>query len=156
MLEHIPKPIRVVRQMVRALRPGGRVVVSDDDHDNFRPWPEPEGFHALWQAYIRSYDRAGNDPFIGRRLVSLLHEAGVTNIRNTCVFFGGCAHDENFHVVVDNMIGILEGARRDVLDGEFLDEASFDMAIGGLARWKEHPSAALWYSLSWAEGIVPD
>ncbi|HMB92722.1 MAG TPA: methyltransferase domain-containing protein, partial [Rhodothermales bacterium] len=32
LLEHLREPIRVVRQMVRAVRPGGRVVLTDDDH----------------------------------------------------------------------------------------------------------------------------
>ena len=91
LLEHVPRPALVIAQMVRSVRPGGRVFVSDDDHDNFRPWPEPRGFHALWQAYVRSYERLGNDPYVGRRLVSLLRNAGLTSIRNSCVFFGGCA-----------------------------------------------------------------
>ena len=46
LLEHVPRPELVIAQMVRSVRPGGRVFVSDDDHDNFRPWPEPPGFHA--------------------------------------------------------------------------------------------------------------
>lgn len=155
LLEHISEPMRVVSQMVRAVCPGGRVIVADDDHDNFRPWPEPAGFHAIWQAYIRSYERKGNDPYIGRRLVSLLHDAGLCSIRNTCVFFGGCAGNETFIAVADNLIGALRGAKEDIVSGEFLDEASYLTSIDGLLRWKEDPSAALWYSLCWAEGEVP-
>ena len=36
-------PLAVVRQMVRAVKPGGRVVLADDDHDLLRLWPEPPG-----------------------------------------------------------------------------------------------------------------
>ncbi|MFM7297790.1 MAG: class I SAM-dependent methyltransferase, partial [Planctomycetota bacterium] len=32
-LEHVDDPLRVVRQMVRAVKPGGRIVLCDDDHD---------------------------------------------------------------------------------------------------------------------------
>ncbi len=155
LLEHIPQPLRVVSEMSLAVRAGGRVVVADDDHDNVRPWPEPAGFHALWHAYVRSYDRAGNDPYIGRRLVSLLHDAGLYSIRNSGIFFGGCAGNETFYAAADNLIGVLKGAKEDILSGEFLDEQSFTTAIDGLLRWKEHPSAALWYTLCWAEGVVP-
>src|SRR3984893_16742450 len=81
-LEHVLDPLTVVRQMVRAVRPGGRVVLQDDDPDVFRCWPEPAGFTALWRAFQRSYDRLGCDPYVGRRLVSLLHEAGAAPVRS--------------------------------------------------------------------------
>lgn len=156
LLEHVPRPALVIAQMVRAVRPGGRVFVSDDDHDNFRPWPEPPGFHALWHAYVRSYDRLGNDPYVGRRLVSLLHDGGLTSIRNSCVFFGGCAGNERFQAVADNLIGALEGAKDQILSGDFLDEESFYTGINRLQHWKAQASAALWYTVCCAEGTLPD
>lgn len=156
LLEHVPRPALVIEQMVRSVRPGGRVFVSDDDHDNFRPWPEPPGFPAIWQAYVRSYERLGNDPYVGRRLVSLLRDAGLTSIRNSCVFFGGCAGNERFQAVADNLIGALEGAKDAILSGDLLDEESFCTGIDGLQQWKAHSSAALWYTACCAEGIVPN
>jgi len=90
-LEHIPTPLQVVRNMARAVRPGGRVILSDDDYDGLRLWPEPPGFSLVWNAYQRTYDRHGNDPIVGRRLVKFLHQAGLLPRRNTLIFFGGCA-----------------------------------------------------------------
>src|SRR5262249_2100513 len=69
LLEHVPDPATVVRQMIRAVRPGGRIILEDDAHDTHCLWPEPPGFGRLWSAYLRTYDRLGNDPFVGRRLV---------------------------------------------------------------------------------------
>jgi SAM-dependent methyltransferase len=77
LLEHLREPLPVVQAMSRAVRPGGRIILEDDDHDLMRLWPEPTGFTALWLAYQRSYERLGNDPIVGRRLVSLLVDAGV-------------------------------------------------------------------------------
>ena len=156
LLEHIPRPELVVEQMVRSVRPGGRVFVCDDDHGDFRPWPEPSGFQPLWQAYVRSYEMLGNDPYVGRRLVSLLREAGLTSIRNNCVFFGGCAGNERFQAIADNLIGALEGAKDAIISGELLDEESFSTGIDGLQQWKADSSAALWYSACCAEGVVPN
>src|SRR3954468_8221888 len=76
-LEHVRDPLGVVRHMVRAVRPGGRLVLQDDDHDVFRCWPEPAGFAGLWRAFQRTYDRLGCDPFIGRRLGALAPRGGA-------------------------------------------------------------------------------
>src|SRR5207249_1224128 len=73
LLEHLPDPLQAVRILVEAARPGGRIVLEDDDHEVLRLWPDPPGFAELWRAYQRSFDRLGNDPYVGRRLVSLLH-----------------------------------------------------------------------------------
>ncbi len=156
LLEHVPQPAMVIKQMARSVRPGGRVFLMDDDHGNFHPWPEPAGFHAIWQAYVRSYDRLGNDPYVGRRLVSLLQGCGLTSLRNNCVFFGGCAGNELFQAVADNLIGALEGAKDTMLSGELLDEECFTVGIDGLQQWKTYPSSALWYAACCAEGIVPN
>ncbi|MEM7172224.1 MAG: methyltransferase domain-containing protein [Pseudomonadota bacterium] len=155
LLEHVSHPSDVIEQMARSLRPGGRVIVIDDDHGDFRPWPEPPGFHPLWQAYVRSYERLGNDPYVGRRLVSLLQEAGLTSLRNGCVFFGGCAGNESFQATADNLIAALEGAEDTIFSAGLLDEESFRKGIEGLQQWKENPSAALWYAACCAEGFLP-
>ena len=111
LLEHIPDPLRAVKSMVRAVKPGGRIVLADDDHGVLRLWPEPPGWMSLWDAYMRAYERIGNDPLVGRRLVQLLHEAGAQPVRNTWVFFGGCAGMETFPILAANMAGVVRTAR---------------------------------------------
>jgi SAM-dependent methyltransferase len=152
-LEHVRDPLGVVRQMVQAVRPGGRVVLADDDHDVLRLWPEPPGFGPVWQAYVRTYDRLGNDPYVGRRLVALLHAAGAAPRRNTWIFFGSCAGNATFEAFVSNLVGVLDGARDLVLAQAILDRASFDASLDALEAWRRRPDAALWYSVCWAEGI---
>ncbi len=155
LLEHVPRPELVIGQMVRAVRPGGRVFVSDDDHGNFRPWPEPPGFAALWQAYVRSYERLGNDPYVGRRLVSLLQDGGLTSLRNTSVFFGGCAGNDRFLAIADNLIAALAGAKEAMVSEGDLDEDAFGAGMAGIRQWKANPSAVLWYTVCCAEGVAP-
>jgi len=142
----------VVRQMARAVRPGGRVVLADDDHDVLRLYPEPPGFWRLWEAYMRTYDRLGNDPYVGRRLVSLLHQAGAQPIRNTWVFFGSCSGHDLFQPLVTNVLGILRGARETILRFSLYDPGQFDETLAHLAQWGNRPDAALWFSICWAEG----
>lgn len=153
-LEHVADPLGVVRNMVRSVRPGGRIVVADDDHDLIRLWPEPPGFSDLWRAYIRTYDRNRTDPFVGRRLVSLLHQAGAAPVRNTLIFFGGCAGMGSFDVIASNMLGVVMTAEEMILSHDLLDAATFRIAVDAFHEWAQRPDAALWYAMSWAEGLA--
>jgi SAM-dependent methyltransferase len=156
LLEHVPDPAAVVRGMVRAVRPGGRIVLEDDAHDIHRLWPEPPGFGRLWLAYLRTYDRVGNDPCVGHRLVSLLLQAGALPRRNTWLFFGACAGQPGLLAAyVDNLVRVLQGAREPIFRlGEFGPE-SFDECLEAIRRWGQRPDAAYWYAVSWAEGERP-
>ena len=153
-LEHVPDPQTVVRAMVRAVRVGGRIVLEDDDHDVLRLWPEPPGLYDLWHAYIRSYEMSGNDPYVGLRLVELLHAAGAAPARNAWLYFGGCAGDGRLDLFVRNLVELLAGARAEILGAPGkLDDARFDAAIAATRGWGERPDAAFWFARCWAEGV---
>ncbi|MFN7929846.1 MAG: class I SAM-dependent methyltransferase [Blastocatellia bacterium] len=152
LLEHVPDPLVIVQAMVRAARPGGRIILEDDDHDLLRLWPEVEGFAALWQAYMRSYEHLGNDPIVGRRLVALLAAAGAQPVRNTLIFFGSCAGEPNFAGFCANLIEVIASARATVTAANLLDAVAFDAALANLRGWSQRPDAAIWYAMSWAEG----
>lgn len=154
-LEHVADPLAVVRQMVRAVRPGGRILLADDDHDVLRLWPEPPGVAEVWRAYMRTYDRMGNDPIIGRRLVQLLHDAGAKPARNTWIFFGACSGQPEFGALVENMATILEGARQPIVGAGMVEVSMFDRALIELRAWGKRPDAAIWFSICWAEGVRP-
>ena len=154
-LEHVQEPLSVVRQMVRSVRPGGRIVLQDDDHGMMRCWPEPPGFAALWSAYARTYDRLGCDPFVGRRLASLLHEAGAQPVRSTLIFFGGCAGEARFPGLMENMSVLLLGARGPIVEGGLLGAREFDVALAALRAWALRPGVAFWDGIFWAEGVRP-
>lgn len=154
-LEHLREPLGAVQAMVRAVKPGGRIVLQDDDHALLRLFPQPRGFEALWDAYQRSYSFLGNDPAIGRRLVSLLVEAGAEPTRNTFVFFGSCAGEPHLAEYVDNLAGVIQGARVTVLAANLLDAKSFDAALLALRAWSRERDATIWYAVSWAEGRRP-
>ena len=155
LLEHVQDPAAVVRAMVRSVRPGGRIVLEDDDHDVLRLWPEPAGFGPIWAAYQRSYDRNGNDPIVGRRLVSLLHAAGAEPRRSAWLPFGSCSGDPAFGLFVDNLVHILDGAREPMLQTRGVSAEQLEVGLEELRLFRERPDAALWYGISWAEGVRP-
>src|SRR5438270_3724190 len=140
-LEHVPDPLAVVRAMRRSVRPGGRIILQDDDHDVLRIWPEPPGLSALWQAYMRTYDRLGNDPIVGRRLVALLHAAGARPVRSTWLFFGACAGEESFPAFVENLHSILEFAREAIVSAGLLGREEVDETLAQIQRVGKRPDS---------------
>jgi len=152
-LEHVQDPLAVVKQMVRAVRPGGRIVLQDDDHDVFRAFPEPAGFTALWRSFVRSYDRIGCDPYVGRRLVSLLHEAGAAPTRSSWISFGACAGMPAWQGFIENIAMQFTGARESIVGGGMMRAEEFEQALADFARWSALPYASYWYAICWAEGV---
>jgi SAM-dependent methyltransferase len=152
LLEHVRDPLKIVEAMVLAVRPGGRIILADDDYDLLRLWPEPAGFSSVWRAYQRTYDRHGNDPIVGRRLVQLLHQAGAQPRRNTWIFFGSCAGQENFGAYVRDLAKIIEEAGDDIA-ATGVSPAALRESLDALASWEHRPDAAFWHAIAWAEGV---
>lgn len=151
LLEHLADPLAAVHVMARAVRPGGRVILADDDHELMHLSPEPPGFTRLWHAYIKAFGQGGLDPYIGRRLVTLLHEAGLKPARSTMIFFGGCAGEPRLRMSVDNLVGILKGARGPILETGMVSAAEFENTVVEIDSWGDRPDAAFWYPLPWVE-----
>jgi len=155
LLEHVPAPQEVVNGMARAVRSGGRVVLEDDDHEALRLWPEPPGVMTVWRAYMRTYDRLGNDPIIGRRLVELLANAGLAPRRIALPLFGACAGEPSFPAYVSNLASIFVGARDAILDTGGVSREGFENALGALRAWGTRRDATFWFTISWAEAVRP-
>lgn len=155
LLEHLPHPQAAVEQMAAAVRPGGRVVLEDDDHELLRLWPEPPHVGVVWRAYQRTYDRLGNDPIVGRRLVQLLAGAGLRPRRIELLPFGACSGQESFEPLVANLGNIFRGARAAILATGGATAAEFDGALAALEDFGRRGDAAFWFAISWAEGLRP-
>jgi ubiquinone/menaquinone biosynthesis C-methylase UbiE len=83
-LVSLPKPLAVLREMLRVLRPGGLAVVLENDslHELILPWPEELELAiraAEWRAY-RATKKSPQKRYLGRRLSSLMRRAGMISI----------------------------------------------------------------------------
>ncbi|MEE8525008.1 MAG: SpoIIE family protein phosphatase, partial [Thermoanaerobaculia bacterium] len=154
-LEHVSDPESVVEAMFRAVRPGGRILLEDDDHDLLRIWPPEASVEQLWRAYALSYQHLGNDPWIGRRLVSLLQKVGAEPRRNDMLFFGSCAGNAVFDTMIDNFFGVVQSAEEAIIAGGDLDAEGVERGLEAFTRWRKKPDASLWYVTCWAEAVKP-
>jgi len=154
-LEHLPEPQKAIREMKRALKPGGRIFLADDDHQAMILFPEPEGFQQLWTAYTDSFVEVGNDPFIGRKLPFLLMSAGFTDVKNDTAFFGDVAGTPTFGMFVKNLTEVISTARNVMMENNLIPQAAYDSAMASLSAWAKLPHATALYPLCLATGTKP-
>jgi hypothetical protein len=107
----------------------------------------------MWRAYIDSYVRRGNDPYVGRKLNALLVEAGLQPTRSAPIWFGASAGEPIFPAWVDNFHGVMIGAREAILATGAMDAAALDSALAALREWGQRGDAASWYFMAYAEGV---
>ncbi len=151
-LEHVRDPATVVEGMAQAVRKGGRVVLEDDDHELLRLWPRLRSFERLWEAYVDSYRLRGNDPLVGRKLVTLLDGAGLEPLRLDLPRFGSCRGAEDWELYVDNLIGVVTGAEAAIREAGGIGAGAFAEACRELTEWSQQAGASFWYVTCWAEG----
>jgi ubiquinone/menaquinone biosynthesis C-methylase UbiE len=76
-LQHLSRPVDVLRAMWAAVRVGGVLVVEDADFEGSFCDPPHNGF-AFWvEAYQRVLERHGGDPLMGRKLHRYFTDAGI-------------------------------------------------------------------------------
>lgn len=155
LLEHVADPAAAVREMVSAVRPGGRVVLVDDDHDVLRLWPPCEPVERAWRRYFETYADLGHDPFVGRRLTGLLVDAGAVPTRVSVVFYGAVRGGPRFGAVVDNLVEVLAGAAPALASSGRMTREATVRALDAFRDWSRTDGAAVWYSLPLAEGRRP-
>lgn len=79
-LEHVGDPARVLGEVRRLLRPGGRVVITEVQNATFFLDPYSPNTLAYWMAFNDHQLEMGGDPFVGAKLGNLLQSGGYRDI----------------------------------------------------------------------------
>jgi SAM-dependent methyltransferase len=73
----LPDPAARVRQLTRALKPGGRLAVEDYQRETFRMIPLPDTWERFLAADRAFFETQGGNASIGARLPALFAKAGL-------------------------------------------------------------------------------
>ena len=80
LVEYLKDKQRATSEMVRVCRPGGKVILQDLDGQLVWNFPEDPVLQDAIQKVVAGLGKTGFDPFVGRKLFSFAHNAGLRNI----------------------------------------------------------------------------
>jgi ubiquinone/menaquinone biosynthesis C-methylase UbiE len=132
LLEHVADPRRVLGQMRRVVRAGGRVAVQENDISLVRVDPPCPAFERAWQALARCQRQLGGHPYVGRQLYRLFREAGFSQIELSVQPEWHWSLSPAFEPWIINLIDNLRGARQRLIDGGYCRDELIDAACGEL------------------------
>ena len=80
LFEYLAEKDRAMAEIVRVCRPGGMVLIQDLDGQLLWNYPEDPTLQRGIEGVIAGLATTGFDPFVGRKLFTLAHRAGLENI----------------------------------------------------------------------------
>ena len=81
LFQYLSDKQRAAAELARVCRPGGTVLIQDLDGQLLWNYPEDSALQHSIEAVIAGLASTGFDPFVGRKLYTLAHNAGLVDIR---------------------------------------------------------------------------
>jgi len=122
--------------MKKLARPGGRVVVADIDGNTLYRYPLDKEWGDVLDFFLQALEKEGFDPYVGRKLFSMFHKAGFSNITVDILPYylitGGA--DPNTLRVWEMKIEILKERMKKIFSSAEKAEKASDRFIADLKR----------------------
>ncbi len=139
LLEHVSDPARVLKEMRRVVKIGGRVALCENDVSLLRFDPPCPAFERAWTSFVEFQASLGGDGLIGRRLFRLCREAGFDDVELSVQPEVHWSGSPGYIPWVHNIIGNLESARTVMIAAGVMTSADLNDAVSELERLKTNP-----------------
>ncbi len=133
LFQYLKDKERAMREMVRVCRAGGTVLLQDLDGQLLWHYPEDPVMQRTTEKVVGALGATGFDPFVGRKLFSFAHKAGLQQID---------VQAESYHLIAG------EAAPEILKQWELkleIAQPQLEKLLGGEAQAKEHSHRFLQY-----------
>ena len=142
LLEHVADPARVLREMRRVTRVGGRAAAMENDISLVRLDPPCAAFNQVWSAFADYQRQLGGDALIGRRLHDLFREAGFSQIELSVQPELHWHGSPGFAPWLDNLAGNIASGQQGLIDSGLCSPEQIGAALGELSALKARDDAS--------------
>jgi ubiquinone/menaquinone biosynthesis C-methylase UbiE len=153
-LEHIPEPGRVLKEVQRVLQPGSPIVVTECMNASFFLDPYSPHVWKFWMAYNDHQIDSKGDPFVGAKLGNLLTDAGFHDIVTEVKTW---YYDKRYPVqrkeCLEYWTDLLLSAAPQLITAKLVTEADLKMVKKELASVAKDPNAVFFDSFIQARAI---
>jgi ubiquinone/menaquinone biosynthesis C-methylase UbiE len=154
-LEHVRHPERILAEVRRVVRPGGRVFITEVMNSSFFLDPYSPQLWKYWMAFNDyQYERYG-DPFVGAKIGNLLMTQGFQQIRTeTKVWHYDNRHPVRRRVAIRQWKELMISAAATLVQEGFVDQQTVDGMIREIDAVQQNPNAVFFDAFMQASAVV--
>lgn len=154
-LEHVARPVEVLKEMHRVLRPGGRALAQENNILMNVFDPDCPAFDHVWGQFAVLQRQLGGDALIGKRLFRYFRAAGFERIELSYqpeIHYSGTP---GFRPWVENLIGNIRSGEETLKEKGLATHQEIDRAVSELQALMDRDDASALFYWNRAVGVKP-
>ncbi|MEX2026589.1 MAG: methyltransferase domain-containing protein, partial [Pirellulaceae bacterium] len=153
LLEHVANPVRVLSEMRRVTRPGGRVQAMVYDGSLVRLDPPCPAFEQVWSAFAEHQRQFGGDGLIGRRLYRLFRDAAFSQIELSIQPELHWHGSPGFAPWIENLMGNIRSGHQGLIESGLCSPEQIGLALSELSALKPRRDASFTFMWNRAAAV---